>query len=113
MVYAPLQEIITDSEREDGPNISAPQRKAEAGMKLDNRKEVREVSVITPSTRSMSVQEKRVHSNSKAKPSNAEPKANKDISRSPKATPSGSKRKLPPDPLAQVWYCDVLHFRDY
>jgi len=78
------KEIITDSEREDGPNISAPQRKAEPGMKLDNRKE-----------------EKHPRSNSKAKPSKADPKASKDISLSAKATPSGSKRKLPPEPLAQ------------
>lgn len=113
MIHDLLQEIITDSEREDGPNLSAPQRKAEPGMKLDNRKEVRDVGVIIPSTRSLSVQEKHVHSNSKTKSSNAEPKANKDISRSPKATPSGSKRKLPPELLAQVRHCDVFHFRDY
>jgi len=78
------KEIITDSEREDEPNLSAPQRKAEPGMKLDNRKEG-----------------KHVRSNSKVKFSKADPKASKDISPSAKAAPSRSKRKLPREPLAQ------------
>ncbi|KAN0109130.1 hypothetical protein V8E52_009652 [Russula decolorans] len=95
------KEIITDSEREDEPNLSAPQRKAEPGMKLDNRKEVRDVGGIIPSTLSLSVQGKHVRSNSKVKFSKADPKASKDISPSAKAAPSRSKRKLPREPLAQ------------
>lgn len=78
------KEIITDSEREDEPNLSAPRRKAEPGTKLDNRKE-----------------EKHARSNSKAKSSKADSKASKDISPSAKVAPSGSKRKLPPEPLAR------------
>lgn len=113
-IHTLLQEIITDSEREDGPNLFAPQRKAEPGMKMDNRKEVRDAGSIILSARSFSVQEKHARSNSKAKPSSkADPKASKDISPSAKATPSGSKRKLPPEPLAQVCHCDVFHFRVY
>jgi hypothetical protein len=110
-VHPLLQEIITDSEREDGPNLSAPQRKAEPGMKLDNHKEVRDVGGIIPSTRSLSVQEKHARSSSKIKSPRADPKASKDISPSAKAAPSGSKRKLLPEPLVQVCHCDVLHFR--
>jgi hypothetical protein len=59
------------------------------------------------------VQEKNARSNSKAKSSKADPKASKDISSSAKAAPSGSKRKIPLEPLAQVCYCDVFYFRVY
>jgi hypothetical protein len=82
-------------------------------MKLDNRKEVRDAGGIIPSAHSLSVQEKHARSNSKAKPSKADTKAGKDISPSGKAAPSGSKRKLPPEPLAQVCHCDFFHFRVY
>lgn len=41
-----LQEIITDSEREDGPNISALQRKVKLNMKVDNHEEVYDVDGI-------------------------------------------------------------------
>ncbi|KAI0281149.1 hypothetical protein BGY98DRAFT_1095093 [Russula aff. rugulosa BPL654] len=78
------KEIITDSELEDGPNLSAPQLKAGPGTKMDNRKE-----------------EKQARSNSKAKLSKVDPKPSKDISPSAKVAPSGSKRKLPPEPVAQ------------
>ncbi len=46
MIHPSLQEIITDSEREDGPNLSAPQLKTEPSMKLDNREDVRDVGDI-------------------------------------------------------------------
>lgn len=82
-------------------------------MKLDNRKEVRDIASIFLSSRSSSVQEKYARSKSKAKSSKADPKANKDISPSAKAAPSGSKRKLPPELLVQVCHCDVFHFRVY
>jgi hypothetical protein len=82
-------------------------------MKLDNSKEVRDVGGIFPSTCSSSVQEKHARSKSKAKSSRADPKASKDILPSTKAAPLGSKRKLPPEPLAQVCHCDVFHFRVY
>jgi len=82
-------------------------------MKLDNRKEVRDVGGIIPFTRSLSVQGKHARSNSKAKSPKAGPKASKDISSSAKVATSGSKRKLPPEPLAQVRQCDVFHFRVY
>src|SRR5713101_943888 len=106
-----MQETITDSDREDGLNLPAPQRRAEPGTKLDNRKEVRDVGDIIPSTRSLSAQEKHARSNSKVNPSKVDRKASKDISPSSKAAPSGPKRKFPPEPLAQVRHCDVSHFR--
>ena len=111
MVHPLLQEFITDSECEDGPNSFAPQRKAEPGMKLDKRK-VRDVDGTIPSTHSLSAKEKHVHSNPKAKSSKADPKASKDISPSAKATPSRSKRKLTLEPVAQVCHCYVFHFCD-
>jgi hypothetical protein len=43
MIHPFLQEIITDSEREDGPNLSALQRKAKPDTKVDNREEVHDV----------------------------------------------------------------------
>ncbi len=46
MVHPPLQEIITDSELEDEPGLSVPQRKAEPSMKPDNREEVHDVGGI-------------------------------------------------------------------
>ena len=72
-----------------------------------------DVGGIIPSTRSLPVQEKQAPSKSKAKSSKADPKASKDITPSAKAASSGSKRKLPPEPLAQVCYCDVFHFCVY
>jgi len=113
MVHPLLQEFITDSECDDGPSLFAPQRKAEPGMKLDKRKEVRDVGGTIPSTHSLSVQEEHVHSNPKAKSSKTDPKASKDISPSAKATPSRSKRKLTLEPVAQVCHCYVFHFRDH
>ena len=112
-IHSFLQEIITDSEREDDSNLSAPQRKAEPGMKPDNRKEVRDVGSVIPSTRSLSVQEKHARSNSKVKSSKADPKASKDISPSTKAAPSRSKRKLPLEPPAQVCHRDIFLFHVY
>lgn len=44
-----LQEIITDSEREDGP---ASQLKAGPGTKMDNRKEVRDAGGLILSSHS-------------------------------------------------------------
>ena len=80
---------------------------------MDNRKEVRDAGGIILSTHSFSVQEKQARSNSRAKLSKVDPKPSKDISPSAKVAPSGSKRKLPPEPLAQVCHCDVFHFHVY
>ncbi|KAH9983657.1 hypothetical protein BJV77DRAFT_1072714 [Russula vinacea] len=78
------KEIITDSEREDGPNLSTLQRKTKPDMKVDNHEE-----------------ERPVRSNKKIVSSKADPKTNKDNSRSIKAEQLGSKRKLSPQHIAQ------------